>query len=102
MKVAMDTVTREDVKIGARRWVAERYETRVGHVCGVDCEDFSPTECFERIERAFPNRGLAVSFAKKHPGNWGARVGEQEFDAFCTHYPPVGSWEDVGEWEEIA
>ena len=100
---AWDCIGARDVEIGARRWTVEWWVWIDGHSgLNPDCADHYLENCSEGRSRHFPNRGLAVAFAKRHEEArfmTYPRVCEEVFeDDTGTGY---GWWERVGEYEEI-
>lgn len=102
-RTAWDCISRRDFRVGARRWTVEWWTWRDGHGGSIpECEHHLLENCTEAHTRSFPNRGLAVAFAKRRQeprfAAW-PRVALEEFeDDGCTGY---GWWERVGEYEEI-
>lgn len=88
---AWDYIDKRHVEVGARRWLVTWTVRR--HEETPACEGHDITECFSGEERAFPNRGLAVAWARKAPCVFDEpQVLEQVFAIEHGHF---GTWDTL-------
>ena len=88
-------------EIGAAHYLVEWHERQPGHTCSAACDDRGLEDCFTCRARAFPNRGLALAFARRTTSVWEVRIARETFEPAGYDGGRLGSWEREGEYEEV-
>lgn len=90
MSTLWDYIEKRRVEVGKQRWVAYWWTLRDG----LDpTEEFDPVAHVHDHGRVFPNRGLALAFARKLTIYYGTPMIRQE--VFAHEFENFGGWETI-------